>query len=145
MVGCVGLCVTTLLLAYDIRTFSRRGPRMSFIPPFSFPLALDNGFKRVHTGRFRNKLSFGAKNVVKGPIQTLTSKFVSHVHIARKSNCMLSIYCSGNCSAVGHRLDKFAKTVTGQMRSLRCGRRGCRIRVIPRPNRCPIGTKRRVT
>lgn len=118
--GCVGRCVITLVLTYDVRKRSRSIGRTAFIPPFSFALALDNGFKRVQTGRFRKKLSFGARNIVNGPMHTLTSKCVSHVHIAGKSKRMLSIICGGNCAAVGQRLDNFVPSVTQEIRGLRC-------------------------
>lgn len=121
-VGCP-VFFSLLFFVNDIRdNCTRRASASgaSFAPPFSFPVAFSNGFNRVHTGRFRNKLSFGANKAVNGPMHTLTSKCVSHVHIARNSNCILSITCSGNCSAVGHRLDTFINSITHQIRSLRC-------------------------
>lgn len=117
-----------------------------FHPPFSFPLALDNGFNRLHSGRFRKKISFGARKRIKGPVRYVTSKCIDHMLIAPKK-CKRTVFVArpGKCASMCKRILGFTSTITGIIRRCRCQRRAFTISLGFRPRRIDFGTKRVVT
>lgn len=138
--------VLTLILKKVLSTRTRRIRRDGFYSPFSFPVLLDTGFKRLHPGRFRGKLSVGARNIANGPVRYVTSNCISHITILRKK-CKRTVCIArpGKLASICKRIVSFTGGVRTCMHRCRCTRRAFIYSLGFRPKRFPIGGKSVVT
>lgn len=112
--------------------------KVSFAPPFDFPMTFAGNFGEIRANHFHGGLDFKTGGVIGKPVRALANGYISRIRVTHGSGYVLDVVYDNGYSTICRHLSAFVGKVAERVEKLQYEKESWEVEIVPKPDEYPV-------
>ncbi len=112
--------------------------RVSFTPPFDFPIVFSGNFGEIRANHFHGGLDFKTGGTIGKPVRALADGYISRIRVTHGSGYVLDVTYDNGYSTINRHLNAFVGDVARRVKDLQYEKESWEVEITPEPGEYPV-------
>lgn len=112
--------------------------KVSFIPPFDFPITFSGNFGEIRANHFHGGLDFKTGGTIGKPVHALADGYISRIRVTHGSGYVLDVTYNNGYSTINRHLSGFLGEIARRVEDLQYEKESWEVEITPEPNEYPV-------
>ena len=112
--------------------------KVSFTPPFDFPIIFSGNFGEIRANHFHGGLDFKTGGTIGKPVRALADGYISRIRVTHGSGYVLDVVYDNGYSTINRHLSGFLPPISKRVEDLQYEQESWEVEITPAPGEYPV-------